>query len=151
MKCPVALRVLLGIFTLTQVTRCSQDISVSHRDAYIMLLHAAAALYILGSFSLSNTCTWNLCTQMLKCFEVMVINVQITIRKDGDVALAAPKKKKRQKTEKRQEGMERLCGVWVVSKPLHIKTSEEVFLFHTHNSGLASAGMKVSYSRHSIF
>lgn len=50
-------------------------------------------------------------TQMLKCFEAMVINVQITIRKDGDVALAAPKKKKRQKTEKRQEGMERLCGV----------------------------------------
>lgn len=36
-------------------------------------------------------------TQMLKCFEAMVINVQITIRKDGDVALAAPKKKKEAK------------------------------------------------------
>lgn len=30
---------------------------------------------------------------MLKWFEAMVSNVQITIRKEGDVALAAPKKK----------------------------------------------------------
>lgn len=60
-KSPIALRVLLGIFTLTKVMHCSQDIYLSP-DTHILISHVAAVQAEMQKKSVLNNVLF-ICTE----------------------------------------------------------------------------------------